>query len=254
MSDKKVAVKPAKGTSKPVKEEVEKITNLSVMDKLARIRHDFRLMNVEKSGVNAHAEFKYWELDDIIPVAEEIIYEKYNCLFVQDFRGGEARGTLINLDDEDDIFVFGKQMSSIVEPGKYRMNEIQADGAQITYYRRYLYFILLDICTPDEIDAQSGVDTEKKDKKVATAKKSTAPATTEERAKIQEELTQSKQQASELQIKALKNALKEYRKLGKEAEDKVKKIIEKTNKFTNISSEDCEKLVLKITKLIEETC
>ena len=247
-----MSTKNEKKTTKEVETPQEDFSKLNIFEKVAKIRLDFADAGVKKSGINSHAEFKYYELDDIIPIANNLIIKKYNCLFLQDFRNGIALGKLINLDKPTEIWEFGKDMKDIAEAGKYRMNEIQADGSQITYYRRYLYFVLLDISTPDEIDAESGTNNSKAEvtkAKTTTAKK---PATAEERATIKEEIVNVEGQADELQIKALKNALKQLKALDPSKEEMIKKIATKTKKFTVIKKEDCEKLVLKIGAMIDQ--
>lgn len=248
----------AKETSKkvaPAKEESnveEKLDTkkLNIYQKIAMIRLDFAKAGAKKSGKNTHAEFLYYELDDIIPICNELIIEKYNCLFLTDFKDGKATGTLINLDNPTETYQFGKDMKDIAEAGKYRMNEIQADGSQITYYRRYLYFILLDICTPDDIDANSGTKDKNADEPVAKTTKAKKPATVEERAEIKEKIVDAEGQADELQITGLKNALKRLKELDPSQEAMIKKIATKTKKFTVISKDSCEKLVLKISDMI----
>ena len=45
------------------------IATMNVWQKLLAARIEFLRRGVTKSGVNLHAEFKYFELEDIVPVA-----------------------------------------------------------------------------------------------------------------------------------------------------------------------------------------
>lgn len=217
---------------------------MTIWQKLLAARIDFLKKGVTKSGVNLHAEFKYFELEDIVPIATEIFY-KYNCLFLVSFPDGKAVGKLINLDNTEETIVVEFNSRSIAEPGKYRMNEVQGLGAEITYMRRYLYFIILDIVEADEFDAKSGEDAPPAK---ATPKK---PVSTEKREEIKQELTAPEANADELQITALKAALKRLREIDSTQDDFVQQVALKTEGFTKISKSACEKLILSVGEIIE---
>ena len=115
---------------------------MNVWQKLLAARIEFLRRGVTKSGVNLHAEFKYFELEDIVPVAIKI-FSNFNCIFLTSFPDGKAVGRFINLDNLDEQVVVEFTTRSIAEPSKFRMNEVQSLGAEITYMRRYLYFHIL---------------------------------------------------------------------------------------------------------------
>ena len=62
---------------------------MNVWQKLLASRMDFLKQKVKQSGVNLHAEFTYFELKDIVPVATDI-FAKYNCVFLTTFPEGKA--------------------------------------------------------------------------------------------------------------------------------------------------------------------
>src|SRR5574344_164164 len=229
--------------TKKTTEPIESAT-LNIWQKLLMSRIDFYTEGVKKSGINTHAEFKYYELEDIVPVATEIFY-KYNCLFLVSFPDGKAVGKLINLDNIEETIVVEFNSRSIAEPGKYRMNEVQGLGAEITYMRRYLYFIILDIVEADEFDKKSGEDTPPEK---ATPKK---PVSTEKREEIKQELTAPEANADDLQITALKAALKRLREIDPTMDDFVQQVALKTDGFTKISKSACEQLILSVGEMIE---
>lgn len=229
--------------TKKTTEPIESST-LNIWQKLLMSRMDFYKEGVKKSGINTHAEFKYYELEDIVPVATEIFY-KYNCLFLVSFPDGKAVGKLINLDNTEETIVVEFNSRSIAEPGKYRMNEVQGLGAEITYMRRYLYFIILDVVEADEFDAKSGEDAPPEK---ATPKK---PVSTEKREEIKQELIAPEANADDLQITALKAALKRLREIDSTQEDFVQQLALKTEGFTKISKSACEKLILSVGEIIE---
>lgn len=217
---------------------------LNIWQKLLAARIDFLKKGVTKSGVNMHAEFKYFELEDIVPTATEI-FANYNCLFVTSFPDGKAVGTLINLDNTDEKVVVEFNTRSISEPAKFRMNEVQGLGAEITYMRRYLYFLILDVVEADAFDAESGKDAP------APKAEPKKPVSTEKREEIKQGLTAPEANADELQIKALKAVLKKLKEVDSTQEEFIQQVAIKTEGFTKISKSACEQLVLKVGEMVE---
>lgn len=124
-------------------------------------------------------------------------------------------------------------------------NEMQALGSSITYMRRYLYMIALDICESDSIDADVG-------KPVAAPQTAhTAPATPEQRQEVKQELTSPADNATPLQIKGLKAVLKKLKDADPSTEEMIAQIAVQTEGFTVISKSDCEALITKITAMLE---
>lgn len=220
----------------------------NIYQKLANMRLDFAKQGIEKGGVNTHSEFKYFELKDILPIANNIIIEKYNCIFIVDFANDVATGTLLDLDNPEERIVISKPTQHIQEPGKFRQNEIQADGGLITYYRRYLYLCLFDIIEPDMMDSDEAVEKPKKQK--TTPKPSVSK---EERQAIAEELTGANDLADEVQIKALKSALKTWKEKDEENASKmIKELAAKTDSFKTLTKENCVNLIKALGKKIKE--
>lgn len=219
--------------------KTEAVTTYNIYKKLQLARKDFFNEGVEKSGINRHAEFKYFELEDIVPVASKI-FEKYNCLFLVTFPEDKAVGRFINLDNPEEELTIECKTTQIAEPGKFRMNEIQALGANITYMRRYLYFLLLDIIQADDIDNQDNTKTT-----------STKPVTPEKREEIKNELTNTSSNADGLQIKALKEALKKLKELDPGQEEFVQGVVLETKGLTNIPKDVCEALINKVSDAIK---
>lgn len=225
---------------------------LNAWQKLLKARQDFYKKGVKQSGINMHAEFSYFELKDIVPVATEI-FSSLNCIFHTSFPNGKALGQFINLDNPEEIVTVEFETRSIAEPAKFRMNEVQGLGAEITYMRRYLYFLILDIVVNDEFDGDSVKSTTENDE-VPAPKKSTTkkkPATTKEREEIKEELTAPEANADELQITALKTALRKLKDLDPSKKEFIQQIALKTDGFKVIKKSACEKLILTVGEMID---
>lgn len=228
---------PAKETTAP----------MNLYQKLLKARAMFLEADVKKSGKHMKLTFKYFELDDIVPTAIRVFGE-VGLIPVVNFTADTATMTIIDTDNSEDSVTFSApfiQGEPIVSnAGNQVTSAIQALGASITYMRRYLYMIALDICESDGID--SGVND------VPTpAEKPKAPATPAERAETKENLTASKGNASNLQIKQLKNVLKKLKDADPSKEEMIANIAVQTESFTVISKEDCEALIERITAMLE---
>ena len=238
-----------KMATKKATEEVKGFGDMNVYLKLILAREMFLSENVQKSGKNMHLAFKYFELDDIVPVATKI-FARIGLLPMVNFVDGNAVMSIVNTDKIDEVISFTapfNQLDPIVsKEGKTATNVMQALGSSITYMRRYLYMMAMDICEADSIDANIGSE----DNTQPT--KPTVPATPTQRGAIKDKLTGTKDQASELQIKSLKAVLKKLKEADPSKEEMIGKIAIQTKSFTDISKSDCEKLIQKITGLLGE--
>lgn len=229
----------------------ERDKNLTLKQKLLLARTIFANKNVKKTGINRHAEFKYYELEDIVPIANGI-FSDLGLLFCISFSDTEAIGTLSDVQSAEEM-QFKAPLTFIQEPAKFRMNEVQATGATITYFRRYLYFLLFDIVEADVIDddklpTNSTNLSIQNNNSVVVAQK---PLSNEARKELKAEITQAEAQADELQIKSLKKAMK---KLKAEKPEKVqfnKDLLEKTEKLTKLSKSDCENYLKQIAEILK---
>lgn len=225
-------------------------STMSVWAKLLKVRSEFYAEGAKKTGKNLHAEFKYFELKDIVPVAAPI-FAKYGLLLVPTFVDGNAVAKVVNIDDPEETINFTIPLQFIAEPAKFRMNEVQGVGAVVTYYRRYLYMVVLDLVDSDGIDNQKPKGDDTPASTLAVAPKKGKPISTIARETIRNELTDTEGNADELQIEALKSALKVLMELDPEQEDFVQEIALKTNSFTEITKANCEALINGVKEMIE---
>lgn len=229
----------------------DQISSLTLAQKLAEARVRFLEAGAKKSGVNLHAEFTYFELVDIVPTATRI-FDDLGLLFIVSFPDGNATGTLYDAADYNDYIQVSCPLRSIAEPGKFRMNEVQAAGAEITYYRRYLYMLILDIVEADKIDADEAADTPKPAaKRPAKEPQKKKPATAEERAEIKEAVTAAEEAASELQVENLRLALAKLLNTDPEQEDFIQELMLKTDGLTNVTKEQAEKITAAVSEMLE---
>ena len=223
----------------------------NVYQKLIKAREQFLNADVQKTGKNMHLSFKYFELDDIVPTAIRI-FATVGLVPVVNFTTDTATMPIVNTDNPEDTVAFVapfNQIAPIVSnTGKQATNEMQALGSSITYMRRYLYMMALDICESDSIDANAGKPVSAPAPAEAALK---APATPQQRQEVKEELTAPADNATTLQIKGLKSVLKKLKDADPTKEEMIAQIAVQTKGFTEISKSDCEALITRMTTMLE---
>ena len=224
-------------------------TTKNVYQKLLSARATFLKSDVTKSGKNMQLAFKYFELDDIVPIATRI-FEEIGLISLVSFENDKAIMHILNTDNPDETVSFTAPFP-VLEPivsnsGKKATNEMQALGSSITYMRRYLYMIALDICEADEIDNGLASIPTPTVEPTPVATPTAAPAPTAK------PLTNADGNASEIQIKQLKEVLSKLKNSDPTKEEMIMKIAVETKGFTVISKADCEALTVKIGEMLKE--
>ena len=239
-------IKPEKKTKRRKKMATAK---QNVYQKLILAREEFLKSEIEQTGKNMHLSFKYFELKDIVPTITKI-FAKMGLLAVMTFTDDTGYVTIVNTDNPEETIDFMAPFNQI-EPivsntGKQATNNMQALGSSITYMRRYLYLIAMDICVNDEIEP-----TIDKTTNATTGASKQKPATPAKRTEVKENLTAVEDNASDIQIKGLKNVLKKLKEKDPSKEEMIAKLAIQTNGFKVISKKDCEVLVEKINGMLE---
>ena len=212
----------------------------NVFAKLLEARVKFLAAGVKKSGKNMHLKFTYFELEDIVPVATPIFAE-LGLLPLVNFTDEAATMTVVNVDEPSEIIQFTSPMRNI--EGNAATNAVQALGASETYQRRYLYMAALDITESDTLDGTAGAP--------APAPTPKAPPTPEQREAVKKELTNAEGNASDLQIKQLKNALTQLRSKDPSKEEWIAQVAIATQGFTKMTKTDCENILTKVSEMLE---
>lgn len=122
-----------------------------IHQKIARVQKNLMAMKLPKSGENKFANFKYYELEDILPA---IFKECYNQeLFLEfSFSLEEAQLKVRNWNEPGESVITSVPMPEIV-PLNRGMNIMQSEGSYITYLKRYLLTNLFLIMEKDVVDA-----------------------------------------------------------------------------------------------------
>lgn len=242
-----------------VKRKIEKIkTEVAIMAekkievvqnvyaKLVEARKKFLEAGIKKNGVNRYAEYKYFTLDDIIPVKQQI-FKELGLADIISFGNEVATLTVVNIDNPDEAIEF---MSQLAPDESLIKNPIQKVGAIQTYVRRYLYMLALDIIESDGIEATTGKPVDEDNKSTQTTKKTNRPATAEEREETKKELTNKDGAITDTQIKAIKNGLKKLRDKNESYEPYIKETLKAIK--AGMSKTDAENRLIEIGEKIEE--
>lgn len=236
-------------TKEVVKETgVVNVSTMNVYGKLIEARKRFYAAGIKKTGVNRYAEFKYFTLDDIIPIKQEI-FRDLGLADVISFDTESACLTIFNVTNPSELIVFTSQLApdeSLIK------NPIQKVGAIQTYVRRYLYLLALDIIESDGIEATTDKPDPESDETPKTEPKTPKrPKTDKEREEIKEDLIDQGGEATETQIKAIKNGLKKLRsKDSDKYEDYVAASVKRIK--AGLKKTEAEDLLIEIGKKIEE--
>lgn len=221
---------------------------MNVFGKLLEARKRFLDAGIKKTGVNRYAEYKYFTLDEIIPVKQEI-FRDLGLADVISLGNEVATLTIYNVDNPEESIDF---MSQLAADESMIKNPIQKVGAIQTYVRRYLYLLALDIIESDGIEATTDKpDPEGGEAPKTEPKKSNRPKTDTERTEIKEDLIDQGGDATETQIKAIKNGLKKLRSKNSEKyEAYVTSTIKRLK--AGIKKTEAEDILIEIGNKVEE--
>lgn len=246
-----------------IKEEVvimateKKATNVdmstaNIYKRLAEARLRFMKAGVKKTGINRVDQYKYFQLEDIVPVATDILND-LDLIFVTTFPNNIPTGTLYDMRDDSKSIVFNSYTDDeeiLTRKGNRIMTPIQEKGAKETYQRRYLYVQMLDITEGDLIDGGLEDTEDDKTPKAVAPKKPTKPVTPEEREETKKELIDENGEASPVQIKGIKSGLKKLREKDEKYEPYIKEVVTKLK--AGINKTEAEDLLIEIGNKVEE--
>lgn len=224
---------------KPVKEEPKPdYSQMTVPMRLLVARTKFLQAGAKKTGRNADIGYKYFELDDIVPIATPIFAE-VGLFVVTTFAEDHVEGVVLDaLNAGADPLVIRLPMRY---PSENRaINPVQALGGAITYLRRYVYMVLLDICEPDAIEPTTVPDKPKT--AAAPAQREAAKAT----------LTAPDEPATDLQLAGLKRVMSELVKKKPETRPMIEQLAVATQGYTQMSKKDCEAAINKFREMLKE--
>lgn len=121
---------------------------MNVYEKLNAVRLSLHEMNLAKSGWNDFGKWAYFELADFLVPALRLFGENKLCGMV-DCGDGKASLRVLNTEKPDETIVFTVPLSTAALKGAH---DVQNLGAVISYSRRYLWMMALEILEHDGLD------------------------------------------------------------------------------------------------------
>ena len=132
---------------------------------LQEVRFELSKASLKKTGKNNYHGFEYFELKDFLPTATDL-FKKHDLTPVFNVELSPEGVEYAILD----VFYKGSEKITFKAPTARpnNNNPIQDLGAMITYMRRYLYLMALDIVENDIVDSQDQNEVKKNAIKYAT--------------------------------------------------------------------------------------
>ena len=121
---------------------------MSVYKKLNAVRLQLHAMTLKKSGYNSFGKWHYFELADFLVPALKLFEDNGLCGVVSSDAG--TMTLAVRECDGDGCINFAIPLSTAQLKGSH---EVQNLGAVITYSRRYLWTLALEILEHDAVDA-----------------------------------------------------------------------------------------------------
>jgi len=140
-------------TTEQIKNDVanhlaDKNSSENVYSKLQNCRVELAKMNLKKTGENKFTKFKYYELSDFLPSIMQL-FNKYRLFSLFSDCGEYCTLQVFNADVSTESMIFTSQNADASVKGA---TPIQSHGSLLTYQRRYLYMIALEIVEADVLD------------------------------------------------------------------------------------------------------
>lgn len=141
---------------------------MTIYQKIAGIQKNLMQKELPKSGYNKFGNFKYHELEDILPTICRECYDQE--LFIEfSFTNELAQLKIRNWNEPGESVITSVPMPEIV-PLNRGMNIMQSEGSYITYLKRYLLINMFLIVEKDVVDSDNVKHATSKSRSVRTEK------------------------------------------------------------------------------------
>lgn len=156
-----------------IKNKKENNLEMNIFQKLTYIQNDLLEIPIPKNGKNPFGNFKYYELEDLLPPILKLC-KTYGCTLFFDFpiTDGECEKgvlNLINWIDKEDCIKVTVPFPKLEKLPK--MNYAQSSGTYQTYMKRYLILHTFDIVEKEIIDSGLLEEENKKQEKKSIKQK-----------------------------------------------------------------------------------
>lgn len=245
------------GKNMATAKKVETKPEMNIHQKLAMARMDFIKRNVKKTGKNSHFKQMYYTLDDIVPAATEILsgYGLLAMLNIETEKIVDSNTGMLHETRECKATVtdgvnsihftapFVMQKPILSKEGNEVTNPVQSLGSSITYMRRYMWFIIMDIVEHDWLEGDESefeaptetASSEKakepvKPKKTATRKTTKKPLNNEEKKEaVKEVVNNNEEMMNNITFNAIKKGLSALKDVDPIPEEFMKAVIDELN-------------------------
>ena len=240
-----------------LKEQMDKPPiGLSFLQKLFTLQSLMDEYTWEKDGKNMHQQYKYiseaqYKKNFKVARRKAGLLWECECVSHEYIPGISDKMHMIISD-----FVGRLTDPDTGEYREYHFSGSGADNGDKALYKAYtggLKFFLADqYLVAEGNDPENDEYEDDTPAEPAPKKTDKKPKTAEERSEIKDELTDKNGKASKFQIDTLKKSLKKLREADPNQEDFIAAVAERTENFTNVSKEQCEKLIVKVGQMIDE--
>lgn len=122
---------------------------MTLLEKLSAVRLELQQKAPAKSGKNTFSNYDYYELADFMPAVTELMHKhKLIGLFGMDTENATLR--IVDCEKPDEAQVFTLPVREAVLKGAHPVQNL---GAMVTYMRRYLWMVAMELVEADCLDA-----------------------------------------------------------------------------------------------------
>ena len=170
-----------------------RMSELNIYQKIMQVRCDVIDAGIKKTGHNKFSNFWYYELKDFLSFTTKAfknikLYSKFSITPATPTNAEMVTFKVVNSEKVDEVETYTLPTAECFigqkKDGTGGADPIQNLGGKITYLRRYMYLIVLDLIEDDEVDAKEQIA------KKATPKKhvpTTEPRYTDEKIAVETE-------------------------------------------------------------------
>jgi hypothetical protein len=129
---------------------------MSIYEKLQNARVILQSKPLKKTGKNTFAKYDYFELEDFLPTVQTIFNDVGLC-GIMSFTDETATLTIHDTKPKDGVAINRIDVHAPMSSADLKgCHAIQNTGAVISYMRRYLWMLALEIVEHDALDATTG--------------------------------------------------------------------------------------------------
>jgi len=142
------------------------MNELNIYQKIMEVRVEILNAGIKKTGYNKFSNFPYFELKDFLRVTINSftkikLYSRFSIIPATPTSEETATLTIINSEKPDEVEVYTIPTAECFigrkKDGTGGADPIQNLGGKITYLRRYMYLIALDLIEDDSVDSKEQI-------------------------------------------------------------------------------------------------